>query len=519
MSKRPLAEILQFCHVEEVSGVLVLRNELVEKLVYLLDGLPAYVESDLRTETLGAYLVRSGKLSEAEHRMVFEQMRRTGKRQGELLVANGLLNPHELYEAMLAHIKEKIIACFGWEEGEYELEEGSEWSSDVLNLKLDPSRVILDGVARILELDRLEPVASLPDEARCFLRPDAPSALERLAITTSEARVYDLVSRGKTVGELVKSGRDDRLEVVRSLYGMYVLELVGFVTDKRSDPPEPGRLTPTPRRIADLEPEEPPVASKAQELIADYLNLKEKDYFELLDLERTATTDAINKAFHERLRKFRPEAVSDLPPTLRDQASELYQKLLTAHHVLSDPSKRLAYLESLQKSESTVSETGAADVLESDSLFEKALLDIDQERPADAAKKLRQALALKGGEPLYEAWLGWALYLSDPAKRRRTAERHLELARRAHPELPETYLFMARICEREGNASRAGDLYQMAIAKAPNDLKISREAHLFEVRRTKGRARRQDDQTREQPKSALDQDVGQLISRLFSKKR
>jgi hypothetical protein len=42
---------------------------------------------------------------------------------------------------------------------------------------------------------------------------------------------------------------------------------------------------------------------------------------------------------------------------------------------------------------------------------------------------------------------------------------------------------------------------------------------MFEIRRKKGRTRRRGNQSKEESKSALNQDVGQLISRLFSKKK
>ena len=166
-----MAEVVHRLHAAGTSAVLRVTLEPVVKTIYVLEGRPVYVDSDLRSETLGAYLVRAGRLSPEDHRLIIEKMRQTGRRQGELLIEAGLLGPHELYDALTEHQTEKVISCFAWQEGEFTVTEGRAWATSVLTLPMDPVRIVLEGVIRHHGPDRLEPPMGLPDRARPYPRP------------------------------------------------------------------------------------------------------------------------------------------------------------------------------------------------------------------------------------------------------------------------------------------------------------------------------------------------------------
>ena len=73
-----------------------------------------------------------------------------------------------------------------------------------------------------------------------------------------------------------------------------------------------------------------------------------KDYYELLGIIRTATTDQIRSAFHRFAREHHPDNFTDSP----DDAEEhtlLYQQASEAYRVLLDPTKRQLYDEGLAK--------------------------------------------------------------------------------------------------------------------------------------------------------------------------
>ena len=71
-----------------------------------------------------------------------------------------------------------------------------------------------------------------------------------------------------------------------------------------------------------------------------------KDYYELLGIIRTATTDQIRSAFHRFARDHHPDNFIDSPEEA-ERHTMLYQQASEAYRVLLDPTKRQLYDEGL----------------------------------------------------------------------------------------------------------------------------------------------------------------------------
>ena len=63
-----------------------------------------------------------------------------------------------------------------------------------------------------------------------------------------------------------------------------------------------------------------------------------EDYYSTLEVQRTATTEEIEKAYKKLARKFHPDLNQDDP-----SAKEKFQKVQQAYDVLGDPEKREKY--------------------------------------------------------------------------------------------------------------------------------------------------------------------------------
>jgi len=519
-----MAELLYGLHLASTSAVFRVSRESVEKAIYVLDGRPVSVDSDLRSETLGAYLVRAGRLSEEDHRLVIEKMRQTGRRQGELLIEAGILGPHELYDALTEHQSEKIISCFGWQDGDFSIAEGRGWATSVLNLPMEPLSIVLEGVAQYHQAGRLEPPMGLPEGARPYARPALAKAASRLGLGPREARIQRAMERGESLGAIVLREGGEREQVARLLHALYLMEMVGFDLRVAAPKPKPkpkaeAKRKPAPTTSATAHrPRAPARGGPAATIMEDYLRLKDADHYAILGLEpgSSPTKESVERAFADRARRYRPEGLETVSQLVQDKAAELLQKLAEARDLLTDPSSRTTSEEGDASSGEPVRPRSRP--LESEILFGQAQAALADGEPWFAAGKLREALALKKGEPQFEALLGWALYLSDPTANRKKAEGRLEAARQAHPGLPEPYLFMARLFEYDGEGKRALELYQQAASVAKGDLDIGREAHLFAIRLRKGKLRKQPSPAKsEASQDNLNQDVGDIVRRLLGK--
>ena len=68
-----------------------------------------------------------------------------------------------------------------------------------------------------------------------------------------------------------------------------------------------------------------------------------EDYYELLQVSRTASADEIQKAYRKLARKYHPDLHADKSDKEKEQAKQNFQKIQQAYDVLNDPKKREMY--------------------------------------------------------------------------------------------------------------------------------------------------------------------------------
>jgi tetratricopeptide (TPR) repeat protein len=544
-----IAELLCRCFDAQFDGVLVVTWGNVAKRVFVRRGVPVYVESDQSAERLGAFLHRIGRLSDDQYEFLRAETVRTGRKQGELLLQQGWISPHELFQLLAEQVTEKILACFAWQDGGYQLIQGQRPGADVVPLKLHFARLVLDGIARHYTEPHLAPYFPDWPDMKAYPRSHGRLSLEQLQLTTTEARLWDLARRGSSMGELERHAAGGRLEVRRLFGGLFLLEWLGFerisaVVPERtpapsrqapqpSKPQSPSTRTPVPSSV----PASPPssmILAQERELLEELERLADADYFTLLGLERDAPVAAVHKAFRVLAKRHHPDKLLRYSLSVQTKGADHYRRLVAAYQELADPKRRAAYFDELQgrsdKQSVAAVGPGRRAVLPGQTPFpvmtrEALMRSVPQwilEKNYDRA--VRQLKAVRDVEPddaQYTAWLGWALFLKSPETNRREAEKLLADARKAAPDHPDPLLLIGRLREWDGAYHKALDFYTKAAEKNPYDVNLAREARLLEMRLRKGKMKKRDASApteEDSNRGMLDQDVSAIFRKMFGKK-
>ena len=94
-------------------------------------------------------LIKAGKITMEQCDESVRLLKRTGKRQGAILVDLGYLTPKDLFWGVKYQVMEIIYSLFQIEDGEYEFLEGEIPHDEVITLKMSIGNLIYEGVKRI----------------------------------------------------------------------------------------------------------------------------------------------------------------------------------------------------------------------------------------------------------------------------------------------------------------------------------------------------------------------------------
>jgi CheY-like chemotaxis protein/tetratricopeptide (TPR) repeat protein len=153
---RPVPRLLLDCHETQATGTLTIRRGGAQKDIFLLVGHPIGVDSTLRSETLGVYLVQRRILDEKQVRAALAVTRQQNIKFGQALVQSGLLTEEEVLETLQAQVRYKLMTSLRWPDGEYQFVPGDTFSDRMTKSTVDPVRVVFVGLKRTARLELIQ---------------------------------------------------------------------------------------------------------------------------------------------------------------------------------------------------------------------------------------------------------------------------------------------------------------------------------------------------------------------------
>ena len=177
-----------------------------------------------RTDRLGAFLYRSGKLSRKDLAETMKEREETGKRHGLLLIERGLLAPDELYEAIRSQIESIVWSLFSWQTGELSFSIGEHEDPMMINIHLPMRQVIVRGIKKAQDAKAL--MARLGKKTSVFEPSYCAEDLIEIALGQQEYELLRLVDGERSLYDVCTSGPYKVSENARLLYAFRVLHLI-----------------------------------------------------------------------------------------------------------------------------------------------------------------------------------------------------------------------------------------------------------------------------------------------------
>lgn len=466
--------ILHNLYSLHATGLLHLEHGNLKKVVYIRNGYPIFVRSNLVREFLGQRLLRAGQLTEDQLRESLEKARQDGLRHGTALIGMRLITPHQLHDILREQVLEKILDVFAWPDGSYRFVQAREFKQNVTSINLSPANLILQGLRKHASRTQLAKI--LEPHLDHYLQ-EAESPLYRfqeIELTANDQRILDYCKEKVTLNEILERHILSRNEVAPLLAALLSTGILVSVEE-----------VPMVNEMVCAE-ETQDLRDRREAFMKDYAWMMGQDYFTLLGVSETASREQVRKAYYGLVKRYHPDRFfeQDVLVDLKDKVNALFQRISDAHETLVDEKAKADYVNNLNMTSKSSAAT-LEKVLEAENAYQKGLACLRSHKYRDAAKAFAEALAVRPNEAEYLLYQAWSSYKSAPksAEVIKAARKNLIRATELSPKLSTGHLYLGYICKDEGKEKEAQRHFERAILYNPRCTDALRELRLLSMRK------------------------------------
>jgi two-component system OmpR family response regulator len=202
---------------------------------------------------------------------------------------------------------------------------------------------------------------------------------------------------------------------------------------------------------------------------------RRRNHFEVLGVQRSASSDEIRRAFRALVRELHLDKRHNPAEGVRAfearaLAEQLYQQLTTAADTLTDEHRRQAYVTRLAPQTPSADGKAVARLLQADAFMKKGEVALERSRWGEAAARFRDAEILAPDDGEVAGCLAWARFLQNPddADVQRTALERLQRATERSAHWDRGWLWLGRVQSRAGQIVEARACFERALVCNPD---------------------------------------------------
>jgi Flp pilus assembly protein TadD len=336
-----LTKILVSLNRNRKTGTLITKTPVFTKKVYLMKGDAIFASSTYEDDRLGEMLIKAGKITLEQYDESVELLKKTGKRQGAILVERGYLSPKDLFWGVKYQVREIIYSIFQFEDAEYELEEGEIPQQEVITLKMSMGNLIYEGVKRIDNWTRIKKEMPHADTV-LKISSDPVSLFQDIELSQQDRKMLSIIDGTKTIKQLISSSWIGSFEATKILY---VLWSMGVVKERGEEAERVIEAVEEAEEMLSLEEILQPVpedeGSFIQKVEELYMRLDSMSDRELLEVDEGADEETLKKHYYRLTREFHPDRYfSSADPTMKDKLNAIFDAITDAYETLKDAAKK-----------------------------------------------------------------------------------------------------------------------------------------------------------------------------------
>ncbi|HEX3596806.1 MAG TPA: J domain-containing protein, partial [Polyangiaceae bacterium] len=514
----PLVNLLVYSLDRRLTGTLVIEDPGQQKsAIAFRRGIPMKVKLPEAAASLSELAVAQGIVDEAHATATFETSRAEGCLHGEVLVAEGLIEPSTLSELLAEQIGKKIEwlcslppeSLFGYYDGQDFLQAygGAE------DVAVEPLSVIWRAVR--LQADAAFVDATLARMGGRDARLHPRSRVSRFGFTPRERGIIDVL-RGKpqSIPSLVATGLLPERELKKVLYALVVTRHLDLASgalpigvdlpsvappasadaaDRRPTPGAPAPLpaaappAATPPAARAAPPKSPEVLAFRQEIRERAERIGSQNYYQILNVAQDSPTGTIQGAFFQLAKQWHPDRLGADFADLRDLAMRVFSRMSEAHQVLTNEEQRGEYERLMREGGAAPDEQDMVQrVLRAATAFQKAEVLARRGNLAEAERHAEIAVDNDPDQAEYAALYADLLSQKPERSQSRNYEDVLKMvndARRIQPDNLKVRLYRARVLKRSGDGDAAHREFRGIVEQDAHNVEAAREVRLHEMRR------------------------------------
>lgn len=406
----PLGTVLVRASAQRATGTLRVARGRVKKVIYLIRGEPIFIDSNVRGESLGSYMLAHRVLDEARMAQALRHTREKKCNLGEALVQLGWVDSAQVDAGISAQVRVRLVDALRWADGTFSFAPGGDFADRVPRHPLELVPLVLSALSRLARDGDLEETfaARLDHQVRL-------TALGRGQLTTVLRVFGDGMLQIEGPGselQVLLSRAVDRATLLAKLMALHTAELITLVAPPEGRGDSGEQLLP----LQDLGPSALGSAPSLPISIED---------------GGTDFSDEDSGII---------EIPSEWLPPARDEEGD--EAPAGLEPLLSDPS-------ALAQEEREQAEAAR---LEAEIAFREAQGRLRQHQPERALALLQRAVELDGEQADSHALLAWAQHLvaGRGAEGATRARPHLERAFELAPESARSHELAAQVEEDAG---------------------------------------------------------------------